>query len=395
MARLRPVLAVAGKDLRQRMRDRSALVLGFVAPLAIAFLMSAAFGNTQYFSMTAGYADADHGPVAAAFATTLRSPALSDLVRVRSFADAAAARRAVDTGAVDIAFLVPAGFSAAVTSTEPAAVVPAVRVVGGVDHALAAQVGRALAESFAAHLAGSRLSVATAVAAGAPLQDVPALAAAASAQGSILTVARSSARDEQMNTVSYMAPAMGIFFVLFAIGFGARGYVTERRDGTVDRIAAAPVPRGTVVAGKALATLGYALASLTTMAVVSTLAFGASWGSPLGVALLIVGMSVSVVALTGLVIALAGTERQAEGIASVLTFALALLGGNFTFLSAAPPLLRRLATYTPNGWALRGFTDLATGAGTGAVTRPLLAMLGISVLLAVVTVALVRHRRLA
>jgi len=30
------VLAIALKDLRQRLRDRSALVLGFVAPLAVA-----------------------------------------------------------------------------------------------------------------------------------------------------------------------------------------------------------------------------------------------------------------------------------------------------------------------------------------------------------------------
>ena len=42
--------------------------------------------------------------------------------------------------------------------------------------------------------------------------------------------------------------------------------------------------------------------------------------------------------------------------------ALALLGGNFVPISQAPALLRKLTLLTPNGWALRAFTDLGTGA---------------------------------
>ena len=37
---IRTVLVIARKDLRQRLRDRSAIVLGLVAPLGIAALMS-------------------------------------------------------------------------------------------------------------------------------------------------------------------------------------------------------------------------------------------------------------------------------------------------------------------------------------------------------------------
>ena len=41
---------------------------------------------------------------------------------------------------------------------------------------------------------------------------------------------------------------------------------------------------------------------------------------------------------------------------------LALLGGNFVPITFAPAVLRKLALLTPNGWALRAFTDLGTGA---------------------------------
>ena len=89
-------------------------------------------------------------------------------------------------------------------------------------------------------------------------------------------------------------------------------------------------------------------------------------------------MALAVVPLTALVITLARTERQAEGMASIVVFGLALLGGNFVFVSAEPTIMRRLALLTPNGWALRGFTDLATNAGSGAVVEPVVAILAIS-----------------
>ena len=74
---IRTVLVIARKDLRQRLRDRSAIVLGLVAPLGIAALMSFAFKGTETFHFTLGVVDADHGPVASSVdADPARSPSL-------------------------------------------------------------------------------------------------------------------------------------------------------------------------------------------------------------------------------------------------------------------------------------------------------------------------------
>ena len=97
-------------------------------------------------------------------------------------------------------------------------------------------------------------------------------------------------------------------------------------------------------------------------------------------------------ALTAFVIAVSRTDRQAEGLSAIIVFALALLGGNFVSISSAPPLMRRLALFTPNGWALRGFVDLTTGArGAGVVVQPVLAMLAFSAVVGGVAVALARR----
>jgi len=365
------VLVIALKDLRQRLRDRSALVLGFIAPLAVAWLVSAAFGSTQTFHMDVGVVDRDHGQVAAGFRSFLRSPELSDLVTVTVVGSEAEARSKVDKGTLDTAFVLPEGFSTAVLAGGGRPI----SVLGSVDSSIATQVSRSLASSFAAQLDAVRLSVATAVEAGAPHAQAAALADAASRIRPPETVVAQSASTRTIDAISYYAPGMGIFFMLFAISFGARGFFLERAGGTMERLVAAPITPGAVLLGKSLATFVYGVTSLGTVALFTSLVFGAYWGPLPAVVALVLALALVLVGLTALVIALAHTERQAEGLSSLLVFGLVLLGGNFIFISAAPPLLRSLSLLTPNGWALRAFTDLAGGADWTAVVTPVLVLL--------------------
>ena len=106
---LRTALLVAGKDLRQRLRDRSALVIAFVAPFVLASIIGLAFGGDTTFRVTYAVADADRGPVAAGFTDgVLASPGLRDLVTVRRV-EPGEARALVDRNQVDAAFLLPPG----------------------------------------------------------------------------------------------------------------------------------------------------------------------------------------------------------------------------------------------------------------------------------------------
>ena len=387
---MRAVLAIAAKDLRQRTRDRSAWVLVFLAPVLISALMSLAFGNNTEFRADIGVVDLDRGPAATGLTKVLESPELKDVVRVRAYADEAAARRAVDAGRVHAAVVVPAGFTAALRggTARP------VTVLDSVDYGLQAQLARAVTESYVAQVNADRLSVATALHSGAGQDRLAALAARAALLRLPEQVRAQGLPDRPLKVISYFGPSMGMFFVLFTVGFAARGWFVEQRQGTLDRISAAPVGRGALLIGKSVSTFVYSLAGLLTVTVVSWLAFGARWADPLGVAVLSVAMAVAVVCLTALVIALAGSERQAEGLASVVVFALVLLGGNFVFASGSTPLIRRLALFTPNGWALRGFTDLGTGIrGWDAFGAPVLGIAAFSACVAALTALLMRLRR--
>lgn len=365
------VLAIAVKDLRQRLRDRSAIVLGFVAPLAVAWLISMAFGSTGSFHANVAVVDLDRGPVAAGFTTFVKSPDLAKLLTVTSAATRADARAMVNKGDLGAAFVIPQGFSDALTSGNGRPIT----ILTSVDSSIAGQVAQSLAESYTAQIEAVQLSVKTAVASGAPAASVEKLAAeAATARIPEQTVTQASGA-KALSAINYYAPAMAIFFSFFAIGFGARGFFLERSGGTLDRLAAAPIGPGTILLGKSLATFVYGMASLGTVALFTSLVFGAYWGPPLAVAALIVALALTLVGLTALVITAARTERQSEGFASILTFGLVLLGGNFVFVGEAPQLVRTLALFTPNGWALRALTDFSGGADWTAGVMPLMAIL--------------------
>jgi ABC-2 type transport system permease protein len=367
---VRAVLLIAAKDLRQRFRDRSAIVMGFVAPLLIAALMSAAFGGAFEFHAEVALVDEDGGDVAAALDDVLADPSFEDLLTVERH-DRAGALAAIDDGDLGAALVVPEGFTAAVVSGRTAEL----EVLAGVDTALAGEVTRSIAESFVGHLQANRIAVATALAAGAPVADLDGIVERATTTEPAVLLADDALGGRELDPISYYAPGMAIFFLFFAIGIASRSWFGEQREGTLDRIAAAPVRPAAIVAGKSLSVFAYGAASLATVALVTSTLFGARWGPPLAVAAIGLAMALAVVAVTVLVIAGSRTERQSEGLSTVTTFGLALLGGNFIFLASAPEAMRRAALLTPNGWALRGFSDLATGAPASAAVRPTLAIL--------------------
>jgi ABC-2 type transport system permease protein len=167
-----------------------------------------------------------------------------------------------------------------------------------------------------------------------------------------------------------------VFFMFFVVGMGARSLVAERRQGTLSRLLAAPIPARSLLAGKAAAAFVLGVASLAAMAVASTFLLGMSWGDPLSAGLLIVSTVLAATGITALVLTLARTEQQASLYMSVVTMGMALLGGNFVSLDQAPELLRKLSLATPNGWALRGFRDLVFDQGGVTSVLPALAAIG-------------------
>jgi ABC-2 type transport system permease protein len=347
--------------------------------------MSFAFHGVESFRFTMGVVNLDRGPVAAGLMTSLRAPGLSNIVTSSQLPSVAAARAKVRANKIGAALVIPAGFSAAVLANKPASLT----TVRSANNTIAGDITGSIASSFIAQVNADRLSLVSALAAGAPADGISRLAQAVAKLKIPVRAVQRPIGAHELKVISYYSPGMAIFFLFFTITYVARSFFAERSQGLVERMLAAPVRPAEILAGKALSVLIYGGLSLLIVGVVTSFAFGANWGPTLPALVLGAVLVLAVVCLTAFVIGVSKTQRQAEGISSIIVFGLSILGGNFFFISQAPSAMKRLALLTPNGWALRGFTDLATiGGGFGTIAEPVLGIAAFSVIVAAIAVML-------
>jgi ABC-2 type transport system permease protein len=364
-----PAVTILLKDLRLRLRDRSVLLFGVVVPLGLTVLFSGIFPDLDELEVVAAVVDEDGGELAAAFEQELLPTLVEDgLVVLRDAADRDALERAMEAGDLDAGWVIPAGFTDAVRSGTAAEI----EVLVNPDRVLSAEVARGVAGSYATRLSAVSLAVATTTVGGGaeltPAQLAQVTEQAATAAPAVTLTARRT-EDRQLDGISYLAAGMAAFFVFFTVQYGVTGMLEERKQGTMPRLLAAPIPPWSTQVGKALGAAVLGLLSLSVLAAASALVLGADWGPPGGVALLIVALVVAAVGLMGLVGSFARTAEQAGNAQSIVAIVLGMTGGVFFPIPSESVLLRIVSTASPHAWFLRGLGD-ATAAGDWTAAVP-------------------------
>ena len=72
-----------------------------------------------------------------------------------------------------------------------------------------------------------------------------------------------------LDSKTYFAAGMAIFFLLFTVQFGVSSLIEERSEGTLARLLAAPVRRSSILVGKLLTSIVLGVVSLTVLVVAS------------------------------------------------------------------------------------------------------------------------------
>jgi ABC-2 type transport system permease protein len=384
---MRAAFTIAAKDLRQRMRDRSAFVIAFLVPFGLAVILSltlAKVSNESQFAATYSVVDRDRGQVARAFEDVVRS---LDFAKLKPAATVAEASKLAEDGKIDAAFVIPAGFSASASAGHGGEL----RVITSPEASIGGLIARSIAGSFASDIDAVGLSVRTVVAGeGSPLPNPATLSklverARQTAATAVLN--QSTTESRLFTSTTFYAVGMAVLFVFFTVQFGVRSLLAERETGTLSRLLVAPMRPAWVVGGKALASFVVGIVSMTALVLASTLVLGAHWGDPIGVAVLIVCAVLAAMAITALVATLAKTPAQAEGYASVASIVGGMLGGTFFPVSQGPAFLANLSLITPQAWLMRGFQELAGGASVLGILPAAGAVLAFAVVLGGIAVA--------
>jgi ABC-2 type transport system permease protein len=357
------IRVIALNELRRRLRDRSVLIGCLAAPILMSAVLGLSFaGGTAATTVHLGVSGASPQLVASAVKASQLPPGVS----VVSMPSEQALKTAVANGALDGGVaLLPDQIH--LSSLLVPIIDPGATTTPGYDVVTrgTSQLGQEYAESVAAGVSSILYA-----------DRVPHVS---TADSTTVTVTTQSVGHGGKVNLNFFAPNIAVVFLFIGSGLGMRSLLMERAAGTLARITAAPLRPVQIVLGKLLAIFVTGLATIFVIWAVTTFAFGANWGSPLGVLLMCVGATAAMCGIGVFLTSLAKTEQQAFGITLLVGLFLALLGGNLLPSGSLPDFFQVLALGTPNGWALVGFGRLdQLGDPASAVVGPFLVLLAIA-----------------
>ncbi len=346
-------LILAGNGVRRGFRSRSLLLMGIVGPLILGSVLALAFGAGGP-TISIGLVNLDDSELSNGITDGL-AEALQDsqleLTRVTADDpdDLSDVERMVSDGEIGAVLVIPEGYGASVTATPQT-----LRVIGAGDNAIASSIVTSIARSIAAGTDLQRAVVAGFVVSGLDPSSVL-------AEGPVEPVisAEQVTFEGRFDAPLYFGPLA--IFLFLGLGVTARMLLRDEQDGVLARIRSALVSTREVVAGSAITVMVMGALASTAVILVSTIVFGASWGEPLEVFVVIAAFVVAVAGLLGLIVGIAATESQAESWTNVIAFTFAVIGGSFFGGALLPGILGTIGTMTPNGAAMRALIEVGPG----------------------------------
>lgn len=371
---MRNIWTMVINDLRQRVRDKSVFIYSLLVPLSLMGVLNLAFGGlgneTVDLKPATVIASAeDAGPLGAALLDAVDTlPMMEVTIRRVPGGDV---RQETQTSGAALGLVIPAEFTAAVTSGRAITVQVVEGEQGGLEKDVLMSVVDGLLDQFGA----GAVTAAAGELAGLPRDSLAGLGQQTAAGPPALTMSEGQASAEQLSLRGSLVAGQSGLFLLFTVGFGVLGLLAEREQGTLARLRSTPVPAGSIIIAKALVGFLLGIAATTVLLVVGTLLFGVSFGSPLVIGLLVVSVAAAATSMTFIVARLVRSAEQANIVQSIVAMVLGIAGGAF-FPIEASGVIATIMDLNPVGAFIRGLGISAGGGGPADVAVPLAVMLG-------------------
>ena len=376
-------LHVAIKDLRGALRSRFIIGVALLVPLLVTALFFFAFGGRVRETgkgpgmapVRTVVANEDTGSLRLGQLVlgALSSPQIHEVMNSVEALDTNQARGALSRKQADVAVVIPAGFSAAVTDSagraEVVLLADPVKTIGPA-------VVQAVLQRLLDGLSGSKILLntyrSTARAAGVEpdsrvITGLMQQYQAAAQGGSEAVKVRAPGAGEDTSALfrrmmASIFSGLMVFFAFYTGAYTALSLVREHEDGTLARLFTVPVGRARILGGKMLSVVGTVALQAITLVVASTLLFGLRWGQAGSSALALVG---TVVASSGFGVMLASfikTTRQGGPVLGGGLSMAGMLGGLFTqAVPNMPAAFNKIALALPQGWVMRSWNVSIAG----------------------------------
>lgn len=380
---MRQLWTMVAFDLKQRIRDRSFFIFALGVPLALMYVFNLSFGDSMELELkpvtiAASVPEADQA--AATIVTVLDEIEVAGLEVTVDRVAADEVRERADGGEAQLGVIVPEGFGAAVTRGQATTLEVIEGDGSGIETDIVITALRSVLDRYAAGTvaasAGASLGLAP--------EQLASIAQEASTGGPAMDLRQGQASNEQLNSAASLVAGQSGLFLLFTVGFGVLGLVTERQLGTLARLRSMPMPATLIVAAKAVVSFILGVVATAVLLTVGGLFFDVSFGSPLVVGVLIVCAVAAATSIMFVIARVARTAEQANIAQSVVAMGLGIAGGAFTPI-AATGLLEQVLDLNPIAAFIRGLGITAGGGGLSDIGEPVLYLMGFAVLVGVLS----------
>jgi len=373
-------------------RDRGALALSFVLPIAFFSIFAVIFGGSRDTTrrIPVIVVDEDHSPASQRLLRGLRQEgALA--VRTRSEPvggsaqpdyTRASAETAVKGGRVPVAIIIPAGFGAdpiAFGSADPGRTsiqlledpsdIVAPRMVAGLVQKVAmTSMPAVLAEQgskyFDRWVGGLTQQQRARMDEG--LRELRQLedrgeSTAGSADAGIVAVTERAVVGHSRNgdMISFYAAGIGVMFLLFTASGAAGALLEEAESGTIDRVLSSRVSMTSLLLGKLLFNSVLAFTQLWLMFLWGWAVFRLDfWAHVPGFMIMGIFTAVAVAAFGMLLAALCRTRAQLGALSTLVILVMSSVGGSMFPRFLMPDAMQKAGLCTINAWAIDGFTKV-------------------------------------
>jgi ABC-2 type transport system permease protein len=387
-----PIIRTAFVSLR---RDRAALALSFVLPIAFFTIFAVIFGGQRNSTpkitlilVDEDQSSATHDLVQAlqretSLVVTTKPAAKSQGGEVSDFT-AATAEAAVKSGDAAVALIIPKGFGQNPISFGPAQKGTPIQLLNDASDMIAPQMVVGLLQKAAmtampAAMAEQGMKYTDRFIGGLTsdqrkrmdanldtlrkLQSGGVVGAASndsSGGGLIAVQARAVVGEDKRNPmVSFYAAAIGVMFLLFTASGSAGALLDEADSGTLDRVLSSHVTMTTLLAGKLAYNTLLAFIQLTVMFLWAWAVFHVDLFSHIpGFVVMGLCTAIAVAAFGMLLASICQTRAQLGAVSTLLILIMSSVGGSMFPRFLMPPGMQKAGLLTINAWAIDGFTKV-------------------------------------
>jgi ABC-2 type transport system permease protein len=393
------IFTIVRTGFRSLRRDRGALILSFILPIAFFSIFAIVFGPMSGNSTPRVHVllvDEDGSAASVRLVQALqRETALVAVTRPEAKKGepeppaytAATAEAAVKNGTAPVALIVPAGFGASPISLTPGATRAKIRILHDSSNPVAAQMvagmlqkvamtsmSDSMADSGAKYLAlatggltpqqrknlESNLARMHEMAARRAAQTTAPPADGDSVGGLVAVEMRDIVGENKRSPmIAFYAAGIGVMFLMFTASASGGTLLDEADSGALDRILSARVSMTTLLAGKLTYCMLLACSQLTVMFLWGAAVFQLDLFTHLpGFFVMTVATSFAVASFGMLLASVSHTRGQQAAVATLLILTMSAIGGSMfpRFLMTAT--MQKVGLLTFNAWAIDGYTKV-------------------------------------